>query len=64
MKTNIMKIRDIVRRHEGFSEASLRWYIKNADKNGLGTALRRIGRSIFIDEDLFLAWIESKQSKA
>lgn len=64
MNVKLLKVRDLVRKHEGFSEAAIRWHIHNCNRNGLATAIKRMGRSLFIDEELFLAWIESKQSKA
>ena len=63
MSVKLLKVRNLVRKHEGFSEAAIRWHIHNADRNGLDFALKRMGRAIFIDEELFLAWLESKQSK-
>lgn len=44
------------------NEGGLRWAIFNADKNGLASALRRVGRRVLIDEQAFHRWM-SKQTE-
>ena len=46
-----------------FTEPMLRYYILHAHKNGLSTALRRIGRKLLIRRDLFINWIEKQSSR-
>lgn len=46
-------------KHPAFSEASLRYHIFNEKTNGLNKAIRRLGRKILINEDLFFKWIDS-----
>lgn len=46
-----------------FTVSMLRFYIFNADKNGLAPAIRRIGRKILLRRDLFIAWVESHASQ-
>lgn len=41
-----------------FSESQLRWWIFNAESNGLAPAIVRIGRRVYIDVDQFDAWID------
>ena len=43
-----------------FSVSMLRYYILNAHKNGLSSAIRRVGRKVLIRKDLFLDWIEKQ----
>ena len=49
-------------RERGFTEAQCRWWVFQASENGLAAmgAIVRIGRSVWIDEDRFDAWLESK----
>jgi hypothetical protein len=43
-----------------FSEAMLRHYLLHRHKNGLESAVRRIGKRIFVRMDLFERWIEDQ----
>ena len=45
-----------------FTIPMLRYYILHAHKNGLATALRRIGKKVLIRRDLFVAWLEKQAS--
>lgn len=51
-----------VARNYNFTEAQIRWWIFQAAENGLAAkgAIIRIGRAVFIDQDLFDAWLESQ----
>ena len=42
-----------------FTKGQLRHFIANRKKNGLITSIRKIGKRIYIREDLFDEWIES-----
>lgn len=46
-------------KHPTFSETWLRWRLLNRESNGMARAIRKIGRSILIDEEAFFEWIES-----
>lgn len=46
-----------------FTVPMLRYYILHAHKNGLESALRRIGRKVLIRRDLFIEWIEKQTQK-
>ena len=47
-----------------FSVPSLRYYILHAHKNGLQSAIRRIGgKKIVFRRDLFVEWIESQTQR-
>jgi len=45
----------------GFTEAQLRWWIHNAEANGLARAgaIVRIQRRVYIDADRFWHWVDS-----
>lgn len=45
-----------------FTEAQIRWWIFQANTNGLATqkAIVRIGRRVYIDTAAFDRWIESQ----
>jgi hypothetical protein len=47
-----------------FSEASLRWHIFEAPRNGLqaAAAIVRVGRRVLIDVDRFERWIRQGQT--
>lgn len=43
----------------GLTEGRLRWLIFNKEQNGFTVCIKRIGKRIFIDVDMFLTWIDS-----
>ncbi|ADC61839.1 hypothetical protein [Allochromatium vinosum] len=45
-----------------FTEYSLRHYIRNAHRNGLAPAVKRLGRKILVNEDAFIAWLNSREA--
>ena len=49
-----------------FSEGQYRWWIFNAENNGLAAAgaIVRIGRRIYIDEDGFDRWLDAQNERA
>lgn len=46
-----------------FTVPMLRYYVLHAHKNGLGSAIRRIGKKVLLRRDLFIAWIEKQAKK-
>jgi hypothetical protein len=46
-----------------FTESSIRWLIFNEDINGFSSCVRRIGKKVLIDLDLFEEWIDAQGSK-
>lgn len=46
--------------HPWPSKGGLRFLIFNAAKNGLDTAIRRVGRRVLIDEAAFFAWVQTQ----
>lgn len=49
-----------------FTEAQIRWWIFNANSNGLASAFVRLGRRVYIDTDAFDTWLDqgTKASEA
>lgn len=41
------------------NEHELRYLLRNREKNGLNSAVLRVGRRLLIDEQAFIKWIES-----
>ena len=46
-----------------FTEPMLRYYLLHAHKNGLASAVRRIGRKVVLRRDLVAAWIEKQAQR-
>lgn len=46
-----------------FSLGQMRHYLSMRHINGLETAIRKIGKRLYLRKDLFDAWIESQASK-
>ena len=45
---------------DAFSEASIRWHVFNAKRNGLEPHIRRIGRKVLINVAGFRQWIAAQ----
>ena len=43
-----------------FTINSIRHLVRESPRNGLGPAVRRIGRKVLIDEVAFRAWLETR----
>lgn len=43
------------------TESKLRWWIFNAEENGLKSALIRVGGSVYIDRHQFNIWLEGQR---
>lgn len=46
-----------------FTEGQIRHYLIMRHRNGLDAAVRRIGKRIYLRQDLFDLWIESQGGK-
>lgn len=59
---NLIRPNDLIVKHPHFKQGTLRAWIFKASENGLDKsgALKRVGRSIYIDEDKFLEWVLSQ----
>ena len=54
-------VRQIPKIYPVFSVSSIRWLIFNEKTNGFSQCLRRVGRKILIDLDLFEQWIDQQK---
>lgn len=64
---NIQRIAQIAAGSNGaITEPQIRWWINQADKNGLNAigAIIRVGRAVYIDVDAFDQWLTSQATKA
>lgn len=55
---NLMTIKQAAERHPALTEPMIRWWIFNADRNGLNRAIIRVGGRIFLDRIVFEEWFE------
>lgn len=65
MKRNLRTVPRFVEESNGvFSEGQLRWWIFNADKNGMADdgVVVRLGRRVYIDVDRFDEWVDAQQA--
>ena len=64
VNTMTRKLRSISQFASGsaFTEAQLRWFVFNAESNGLlqAGAIARIGRRVYLDEQGFDRWLQSQ----
>ena len=44
-----------------FTTGQIRYYLLKRHSNGLGKAVRKIGKRLYLRRDLFEEWIESNQ---
>ncbi|RZI70708.1 MAG: DNA-binding protein [Rubrivivax sp.] len=56
MKRNLKTVKEMAAGGT-FSADQLRWMLRQADRNGLNSAVCRIGSRIWIDVDAFDAWL-------
>lgn len=43
-----------------FSKNQIQWLVRNRNENGLSYAVRKIGRSLYIHQELFSDWVMSR----
>ena len=55
----LFTVRQFCERHPWPSQHGLRWLIFNAQDNGFGKCVVRIGRRVLIDESAFFKWTET-----
>ena len=60
---NLRTVKQIAQTNPAFSEASLRWMIFNASKNGFDRVIVKLGRRVLIDIEAFDRWIEYSKPK-
>lgn len=54
----LLTVKQVTEAFPAFSEGSLRWWLFHRKTNGLAKAVRKIGKKILLDEELFLRWVE------
>ncbi len=61
MSQNLFTVSQFCEKHKCFTQGAMRWHLFNAANNGLAVtgAIIRVGRRVYIDEDLFFSWINS-----
>jgi len=62
--TSLLTIKQFAEKHKAFSELSLRHKIFFAETNGFATAIRRVGRRVYIIESEFFAAIERQNTRS
>lgn len=50
--------RQLADKYKAFTESSVRYIIFHSETNGFKKCLKRIGRKILIDENLFIQWVD------
>jgi hypothetical protein len=58
-----MKVRDIPDKYP-FTKAQIRVWLLTRQANGLYKCIRKVGKNLYIREDLFMKWIETHAEKA
>jgi hypothetical protein len=58
---NLLTVKQVAEASPAFTEASLRWLIFNAEKNGLVKAIVKVGRRVLIDETVFDDWLAARK---
>lgn len=62
-KRNLIPVSKWDQFHGWPTEAALRFYIFNAEFNGFGKVIKRVGRRLLIDEEAFFQWVEERNTK-
>ncbi len=58
-----LTVSQVSENYPAFSEASLRYHLFHSSKNNLDKAIRRVGRKILINAELFEEWIETQNEE-
>jgi len=63
-QTKYLSVDAIVKSGEyPFTRGQVRFFLTKRHKNGLGSAVRKVSKRIYIRKDLFDQWIESQSEK-
>jgi hypothetical protein len=57
-------VEQFAKKYTAFTPASLRWLLFQRERNGLDSAVVRLGRRVLIDETAFVAWLRSHSEAA
>ena len=63
-KNKLYTIAQLCARHPWLKEKAMRWLLYNADENGIGRCVIRVGRRVLIDENSFEDWLEERREVA
>lgn len=58
---NIISVKGLAEHIPVFTESMIRWWIFNADKNGLNKCLIKIGGRVYVDLLEFNEWLEGQR---
>lgn len=61
---SILTVSQVAELNPAFSEATLRWWIFNAERNGFSRCLIRIGGRVYIDRAAFDEWLNDHRVEA
>lgn len=66
MQRNLLRVNQFLERNPAFTNGQVRWWIFNAESNGLSDAgaIVRMPRRVFIDADRFFDWLDRQQGNA
>lgn len=59
-KKQFLTIKQAAITYPAFTESSFRWLLFNANQNGFKKCVRRIGRRVLIDVEIFEDWVNEK----
>ena len=49
--------------HPAFTAGTIRWLLFHRQRNGLESAVVRVGRRVFIDVEQFFAWVDAQNRR-
>ena len=55
---SLLTVKQVVERCPAITEGGLRWWLFNAESNGLNSAIVRAGGRVFIDVQAFERWLD------
>ncbi|MDE4063808.1 DNA-binding protein [Phaeobacter gallaeciensis] len=58
---DLRTVKQLVEEAPFLTEQKLRWYIFNAESNGLASAIVKISNRVYIDRRAFESWVESQR---
>ena len=62
-KTRFLTVRQWCSEHSWPPKGGLRHLIFNANKNGLGQAIKKVGKRVLIDEAAFFSWVGNQRKE-
>ncbi len=60
--TRYLTVKDWIKNHPWPPIGGLRSLIFNKDKNGFSKVVKKVGRTVLIDEKAFFIWVDSHDS--